>query len=190
MEQPTRDVYVVRTDGGDRVFDSFGQDTNTFCDCFIKADKLPKEMIEKATVLVTGSLGLAYPMTREAMQEAVKIAKAADTTVLVDINWRPVFWDEPDKALDTIMPYVQQADLVKLTDEEAEWAFGIKAADALAYPEQVCTAACIETRRGRRGSAGAGAECALSVCVLAPLLVQLCTAALNLSGRYDKGCCT
>ena len=137
VEEPTRDVYVVRTDTGDRIFDSFGQDTNTYCDCFIRKENLPVDKIKKAEVLVTGTLGLAYPVTNEAMHEAVKIAQEAGTTVLIDVNWRPVFWDKPDQALDVIVPYVKQADVVKMTDEEVEWAFGVDAADALAHPEKV-----------------------------------------------------
>ena len=136
-EHPTRDVYVTRTNEGDRTFDSFGQDTNTYCDCFIEASSLPKAKIQSAEVLVCGTLGLAYPTTNGAMHEAVKIAKDADTTVLIDVNWRPVFWDQPDKALPVIEPFVQMADVVKITDEEVEWMFGIPAAEALKDAEKV-----------------------------------------------------
>jgi fructokinase len=88
-------------------------------------------------VLVTGTLGLAYPTTAAAMHDAVGVAKAAGTTVLLDINWRPVFWDQPEKALDVIRPYVKMADIIKMTNEEVQWMFGIPAAEALQEPERV-----------------------------------------------------
>lgn len=137
VSHPTRDVYVTRTMEGERIFDSFGQDTNTYCDCFISPKLLPKGMIEDAEVLVMGTLGLAYSETAMSMNEAMAIAKEAGTLVMIDCNWRPVFWDEPEHALDNIRPFMEQADLVKITDEEAEWAYGISAQEALNNPSTV-----------------------------------------------------
>jgi hypothetical protein len=34
--------------------------------------------------------------------------------VLVDVNWRPVFFDDEAKAKETITPYVLEADLLKV----------------------------------------------------------------------------
>lgn len=137
VSHPTRDVYVIRTTEGDRIFDSFGQNTNTYCDCFITSSFLPKAVIQDAEVLVMGTLGLAYSETSQAMQDAMALAKKASTLVMIDCNWRPVFWDEPDSALDVIRPFMEQADLVKITDEEAEWAYGISAQEALKNPARV-----------------------------------------------------
>lgn len=58
--------------------------------------------------------------------------------VLVDVNWRPVFFSDELAAPAVIKPYVERADIVKVTDEEAEWLWGIPAADALQHPEKVC----------------------------------------------------
>lgn len=54
--------------------------------------------------------------------------------MLVDINWRPVFWEDESSALAAIKPYACKADIVKMSDEEAEWMFGIPAKDALDHP--------------------------------------------------------
>ena len=61
--------------------------------------------------------------------------------MLVDVNWRPVFFSDELAAPAVIKPYVERADIVKLTDEEAEWMWGISAADALQHPEMVCSSA-------------------------------------------------
>lgn len=135
--EPTRDVYVVRKMDGDRVFDSFGQDTNTFSDCFIRVEDLPKEMIGGAQVVVMGTLGLAYPQTGAAMREAMAICKKTDTIVLVDVNWRPVFWNDPEAAKKDILPFTLEADIVKITDDEAEWLFDIDRKSALKNPSLV-----------------------------------------------------
>ncbi len=57
--------------------------------------------------------------------------------VLVDINWRPVFWDDESSASAAIKPYACKADVVKMSDEEAEWLFGIPAQEALQHPLKV-----------------------------------------------------
>eukprot|EP01023_Acetabularia_acetabulum_P042319 TRINITY_DN4172_c0_g1_i3.p1 TRINITY_DN4172_c0_g1~~TRINITY_DN4172_c0_g1_i3.p1 ORF type:complete len:447 (-),score=74.18 TRINITY_DN4172_c0_g1_i3:763-2001(-) len=136
-EQPTRDVYVVRDNDGDREFAGFGLPTTDYSDCFITEESLPVEAIQNAQILVTGSLSLAYPTTGNTLAKAVQIAKKSGTKVLIDVNWRPVFFLEDQKPKEMIYEYVQQADLVKITDDEAEWLFGIEAATALANPNLV-----------------------------------------------------
>jgi fructokinase len=140
--RPTRDVYVVYTKSGDREFVGFGEKTPTegYADCFIDPSKLPTGLISSAGALVTGTLGLAYPQTAEAMRRAVGVARGARVPVIVDVNWRPVFFEKPESEAtkDEIREYVlASADVVKLSDEEAEWLFGVKAAEALKDPEEV-----------------------------------------------------
>lgn len=67
--------------------------------------------------------------------------------VLVDINWRPVFWGDEFSALAAIKPYASKADIVKMSDEEAEWMFGIPARDALHHPVKASSLICALGRR-------------------------------------------
>jgi len=136
---PTRDVLVERSMDGDRNFAGFGKAAaNEYSDCFIDPAKLPEGILKEADILVTGSLGLAYPQTGEAMKRAVQLASASGKcAVMVDVNWRPVFWENEEVAHKTIIPYVKEADLLKVTEEEAQWLFGIPGHDALEDPIQV-----------------------------------------------------
>lgn len=157
VEQPTRDVLVTRTLDGDREFSGFGQSTETYADCFLDSAQLPEEAITAADALVTGTLGLAYPKTKEAIERAASLAKSSPScTLVIDVNWRPVFWDDLDKAKDIISGFVQLADLIKITDEEAAWLFGIDASDALSDPGNVLSqlpgAACVLVSAGEKGS--------------------------------------
>lgn len=138
----TRDVLVERSLEGDRTFAGFGKaEANEYADCFIDEDKLPEEKLKNADILVTGTLGLAYPQTATAMRRAVKLGRSSKKcAVMVDVNWRPVFWGDEDEARKVIVPYVQEADLLKVTDEEAEWLFAIPAAKALEDPTLVLKA--------------------------------------------------
>lgn len=139
---------------GDRHFAGFGAAATTdYADCFIDVSALPKDSLASADVLITGTLGLAYPATGEGLRHAVKAAKAgAKCLVVIDVNWRPVFWDDLDAAKETVREYLRYADIVKVTDEEAEWLFGIPAARALDHPERVLAA--VDTARGVLVSAG------------------------------------
>ena len=57
--------------------------------------------------------------------------------VLVDVNWRPVFWEGHEDAPERIKEYVDKADIIKLSEEEAEFIYGVPCNDALFDPIQV-----------------------------------------------------
>ncbi|MFY7934313.1 MAG: PfkB family carbohydrate kinase, partial [Microcystis aeruginosa] len=59
-----------------------------------------------------------------AMMRAIELAKIYAVKVLVDINWRPVFWPNLEAAPDQIRDFIAQADLLKCSEEEASWLFG------------------------------------------------------------------
>jgi fructokinase len=123
-DAPTRTVYVTRTLEGDRHFAGFGTiDTTAFADANLEASQLPETLFQSAQFLVLGTLGLAYPNSREAMYRALALAKTYGLRRLVDLNWRPVFWPKPAEASSLIHPVLAQADFIKLTDEEAELFF-------------------------------------------------------------------
>ena len=136
----TRDILVTRTSDGDRTFAGFGSESSSYADCFIEADKLPEHLIKEAAVVVSGTLGLVFPGSAAAMRRTVQLGKESGATVIVDVNWRPVFWldthsEEESRA--TILEYLKIADIVKVTDEEAEFLWGIPAKRALEHPEEV-----------------------------------------------------
>lgn len=123
-DAPTRTVYVTRTLEGDRHFAGFGTtNTTAFADAKLDASKLPETLFQSAQFLVLGTLGLAYPNSREAMYRALAFAKTYGLRRLVDLNWRPVFWLNPAEAPSLIHAVLAQADFIKLTDEESELFF-------------------------------------------------------------------
>jgi fructokinase len=122
---PTRSVYVVRSEAGDRHFAGFGSyDTSAFADTHLQTSKLPVALFEKAEFLVLGTLELAYPETRSAILQALSLADQNYVKILVDVNWRPVFWKDPAIASAMIHDLISYADFLKLSEEEAEWLYG------------------------------------------------------------------
>lgn len=72
------------------------------------------------------------------MRTAVSYARAGPCSVLVDINWRPVFWESlSHKAVDIVSEYAGGADILKLSEEEAQWLYKVSADDAMHHPEKV-----------------------------------------------------
>lgn len=44
-------------------------------------------------------------------------SQGGHTTVVIDVNWRPVFWDDETAAKAAVLEYIQQAHILKVTDE-------------------------------------------------------------------------
>ncbi|MEG4072757.1 carbohydrate kinase [Microcoleus sp. Pol14C2] len=131
---PTRQVYVLRNQAGDRNFAGFGEfNTADFADTRLIAAKLPEVLFENAEFLVLGTLELAYPESREAIARAIELAEQYDVKIILDINWRPVFWPNPDEAKAQIRKILKKVDFVKLSEEEAEWLFATTDAGAITY---------------------------------------------------------
>jgi fructokinase len=137
---PTRGVYVVRTATGDRQFAGFGdRDPAAFADSYLQADHLPVERFATAEYLVLGTLELAYAESRRAIAQAINLADQYYLKIVLDVNWRPVFWSEADKtsgtALELIRTLLPRIDFLKLSEEEAEWLF--ETADPAVIAHQV-----------------------------------------------------
>jgi len=131
---PTRQVYVVRDLGGDRSFAGFGElDTDKFADTHLKAELLPQSLFQSADFLVLGTLELAYPESEGAIHRALELAELYDVKILLDVNWRPVFWPDPEIAQPKIRELFKQVDFIKLSQEEAEWLFDTTDAGAITY---------------------------------------------------------
>ncbi len=131
---PTRQVYVVRSETGDREFAGFGDlDTSQFADAFLNASKLPESLFENADFLVLGTLELAYPQTREAITKALQLAEQYDVKILMDVNWRPMFWPDQSAAVPLIQEVLKKVDFLKIAREEAELLFDTIDAGAITH---------------------------------------------------------
>lgn len=131
---PTRQVDVVRTMTGDRIFAGFtGYDTTEFADAYLQVSDLPRQLFEAADFLVLGTLELAYPNSGASVHKALQLAEQYDVKVLLDVNWRPVFWSNPEIAPQIIQKLFKQVDFLKLSKEEAELLFNVTDPGAITY---------------------------------------------------------
>lgn len=120
---PTRQVQVLRTADGDRIFGGFGDiPTDKFADT--QLNQVSSALFSGADFLLLGTLALAYPDSAASTWKAVQFAQAEGVKIMVDINWRPTFWTDSAVALPKIRLLLQQADYVKFAREEAELIYG------------------------------------------------------------------
>jgi fructokinase len=120
---PTRTVLVLRSQTGDRSFAAFGNyhPTTDFADTKLAAELLPCELFQHAKYLVLGTLEMAYPQSRAAIETALELARTYGVKIILDVNWRPVFWENEAIARPIILNLIKQADYLKLSDEESHW---------------------------------------------------------------------
>ncbi|PZV03271.1 MAG: carbohydrate kinase [Leptolyngbya sp.] len=119
---PTRTVLVQRDETGDRTFIGFSSpDPAAFADAHLTSDWIDAVDFAGVKYLVMGTLGLAYPTTARAVARAKAKAQQAGAKIVIDLNWRPVFWPDEAIAPKTIRDFLKTADLLKLSKEEAQW---------------------------------------------------------------------
>jgi fructokinase len=120
---PTRQVQVLRTADGDRIFGGFGDTpTDRFADT--QLSEVPSHIFGGADFLLLGTIALAYSNSEASTWQAVELAKAEGVKILVDINWRPTFWTDTTIAVPKIQQLLAIADYVKFAREEAELIYG------------------------------------------------------------------
>jgi fructokinase len=120
----TRQVEVLRLPQGEQQFAGFrGRRTTDFADTRLQADLLPTELFAAAEFLVLGTVSLAGFDTQQAVERALELAEQHYLKILVDVNWRAMFWPDPDQAKPLIQQIVKQVDFLKLSAAEANWLF-------------------------------------------------------------------
>lgn len=121
---PTRQVYVLRSDTGDRFFAGFGeQSPDAFADAYLQAQYLNEKLFIEAEYLVIGTLELAYPHSRQAVFRALELAKKYRLKIVLDVNHREPFWLDSTEAKPLIQRLWQYVNFLKLAHEEAQWLF-------------------------------------------------------------------
>tara|TARA_B100001248_G_scaffold23031_1_gene15267 strand:- start:166 stop:1164 length:999 start_codon:yes stop_codon:yes gene_type:complete len=133
-DSSTRVVNVNRDKFGDRFFAGFeGSSYTCFADETFKKELIEKELPSLETLfletefLVTGTILLSSPISAEAILFLLKQANKFGVKIIIDLNWRKVFWDYSrysselsEKArVNLIKNFLNNAHVLKLAKEEA-----------------------------------------------------------------------
>ena len=94
-------------------------------DTCLRPEEVPEEMIRGSRVFHFGTLSLTNEPAASATRQAVACAKQNGVLVSLDPNLRKPLWPNEEKAKEAILWSLSQADIVKISDEEIEFLWGI-----------------------------------------------------------------
>ena len=115
-------AFVTLDEHGDRAF-SFARKPGA--DMQIRFEEIDLSLIDEAKVLHFGTLSLTDEPARTATVQAVAYAKSKGKLITYDPNLRKPLWKNLDIAKEQLLWGLQQADVVKISDEEVEFLFGL-----------------------------------------------------------------
>ncbi len=115
-------AFVTLDDQGDREF-SFSRKPGA--DTCMRFEELNLSLIDQAKVFHFGTLSLTDEPARSATYQAVAYAKEKGKLVTYDPNLRKPLWKDLEEAKKQLLWGLSQADVVKISDEEVEFLFGL-----------------------------------------------------------------
>lgn len=131
-ESTTREIFVTRDVNGDRCFNRFNGNTETvFADTLISAEHIPAHLFSDAKFLVLGTLGLANAQTSRAIGRALRLAEQNFVRVVIDVNWREMFWKNPEQLIKLLPILLRHSDFLKMTEDEARLLFRLTSPAAI-----------------------------------------------------------
>ena len=123
-------AFVTFDAHGDREF-AFARKPGA--DTQMSFEELDLSLLDEAKVFHFGTLSLTDEPARTATQKAIAYAKEQGKLVTYDPNLRKPLWKELDTAKEQLIWGLTQADVVKISDEEVEFLFGLDAEAGAQY---------------------------------------------------------
>lgn len=123
-------AFVTLDAQGDREF-SFARKPGA--DTQLTARELDFDVIDSARILHFGTLSLTAEPARSATLAAAAYAQSRGKLLSFDPNLRRPLWDDLDEAKRWMLWGLEQADIVKISDEEVSFLFEIDARGAAEY---------------------------------------------------------
>lgn len=115
-------AFVTFDETGDRAF-SFSRKPGA--DTCLSFEEVDLSLIDEAKVFHFGTLSLTDEPARTATQKCVAYAKQQGKLITYDPNLRKPLWKDLEEARNQLIWGLCQADVVKISDEEVEFLFGL-----------------------------------------------------------------
>lgn len=119
-------ALVLKKENGDRDFAFY---RNPGADMNLKEEEVDESLIASSSIFHFGTLSLTDESVKKATQQAVKVAKENGLTITFDPNLREPLWRSLEEAHEQVAWGLQQADVVKISDNEITWFTGIDSYD-------------------------------------------------------------
>lgn len=115
-------AFVTFDEHGDRAF-AFSRKPGA--DTCLRFDEIDLSLIDEVKVFHFGTLSLTDEPARSATQKCVDYAKSRGKLITYDPNLRKPLWSDLEEAKQQLLWGLSQADVVKISDEEVEFLFGL-----------------------------------------------------------------
>ena len=115
-------ALVLKKENGDRDFAFY---RNPGADMNLKEEEVNESLIASSSIFHFGTLSLTDESVKMATQKAVKAAKENGLTITFDPNLREPLWRSLEEAHEQVAWGLQQADVVKISDNEITWFTGM-----------------------------------------------------------------
>ena len=123
-------AFVTLDETGNREF-SFARKPGA--DTCLTYEEIDLSLIDEAKVFHFGTLSLTDEPSRTATYKAVAYAKNKGKLITYDPNLRKPLWKDPEEARAQLLWGLGHADVVKISDEEVEFLFGLGAEEGAAH---------------------------------------------------------
>lgn len=119
-------------------FDAFGEREFAFsrkpgADTRLSIDEIDLTLIDEASVFHFGTLSLTDDPARDATYKAVEYAKSKGKLITYDPNLRKPLWKDLDEAKAQMLWGLGKADIVKISDDEVDFLFGLSPEQGAAH---------------------------------------------------------
>ena len=115
-------ALVLKKENGDRDFAFY---RNPGADMNLKEEEVNESLIASSSIFHFGTLSVTDESVKMATQKAVKAAKENGLTITFDPNLREPLWRSLEEAHEQVAWGLQQADVVKISDNEITWFTGM-----------------------------------------------------------------
>lgn len=123
-------AFVTLDETGNREF-SFSRKPGA--DTCISYDELDNSLIDEAKIFHFGSVSLTDEPARTTTYKVVEYAKSRGKIITYDPNLRKPLWKDLEIAREQILWGMTKADIVKISDEEVEFLFGLDVEEGADY---------------------------------------------------------
>ena len=123
-------AFVTLDESGDREF-SFSRKPGA--DTCITFEELDLSLVDEAKVLHFGTLSLTDEPARSATYQLVDYAKSTGKLITYDPNLRKPLWKDLEEAKKQMLWGLSKADVVKISDEEVQFLFGLGVKEGAQY---------------------------------------------------------
>ncbi|MFD2216677.1 carbohydrate kinase family protein [Metabacillus endolithicus] len=122
-EANTALAFVSLKEDGERDFSFY---RNPSADLLLNEDEINGDIFNKGDILHFCSVDLVESPMKKAHTKAIMSAKEKGALISFDPNVRLPLWDDPQDCRKTILNFLPNAHLVKISDEELEFITGVK----------------------------------------------------------------